>query len=243
MSGYLLDAYPASSTIYCLFDSFAASTGAPSTISGFATSDIQIYKNGSTTQRSSTSGFALLDTDGIDFDAVTGINGFSVDLSDNTDSGFYAAGATYSIVISTIMIDSQTVSFVVGTFRIVAAENTAGTPAADAVRIGGTSQTGADLGAINVSNLNTLSGHDPGATIGTSTLTLANITTTALTEDYSTKNGTVTLTQAVYEILSLLQEKSASGTTLTAKKRDGSTTAMTFTADSSTAPSSLTRAT
>lgn len=105
-------------TLYVPFDSFAASTGAPSTISGFAVSDIQIYKDGGTTQRASTSGFTLLDTDGIDFDGITGINGFSIDLSDNTTADFYQAGSRYFVVISTITVDSQTVSFVACTFSI-----------------------------------------------------------------------------------------------------------------------------
>lgn len=141
MSGFLLDQYPAGATVYCFFDSFAGATGAPSTISGFAVGDILIYKNGSTTQRASTNGYTLLDTDGIDFDSITGLNGFSVDLSDNTTAGFFAVGSQYTIVISTITVDSQTVSFVVGTFRIVAAENTAGYPAVDLARILGTALT------------------------------------------------------------------------------------------------------
>lgn len=51
---------------------------------------------------------------------------------------------------------------------------------ANVVKVGptgsGTSQTAKDLGAINVTNLNTLSGHDPGATLGTSTLTQTQVT-------------------------------------------------------------------
>lgn len=43
-------------------------------------------------------------------------------------------------------------------------------------KIAGTSQTAKDLGAINVTNLNTLSSHDPGATLGTSTLTQTQVT-------------------------------------------------------------------
>lgn len=105
-------------TLYVPFDSFAASTGAPTTISGFAVGDIKIYKDGGTTERASTSGFTLLDTDGIDFDAITGINGFSIDLSDNTTADFYQAGSRYFVVISTITVDSQTVSFVACTFSI-----------------------------------------------------------------------------------------------------------------------------
>ena len=64
----------------------------------------------------------------------------------------------------------------------------------------------------------------------------------AFTEAYSTDGGTKTLPQALYEICSMLQEKSVSGTTVTVKKVDGSTSAMTFTLDSATDPTSITRA-
>jgi hypothetical protein len=106
------------STIYIPFDSFAGATGASITITGLAVGDILIYKNGGTTQRASTTGFTLLDTDGIDFDGITGIHGFSIDLSSNATADFYTAGASYFIVISTITVDSQTVSFVAAHFRI-----------------------------------------------------------------------------------------------------------------------------
>lgn len=66
--------------------------------------------------------------------------------------------------------------------------------------------------------------------------------TTALTEAYSTDGGTVTVAQALYELLALASEFSVSGTTMTVKKRDGSTTALTLTLDSASAPTSITRA-
>lgn len=91
---------------FCTYDSDGASV----TITGLAVTDIEIYKNGSTTQRASDAGYALLDTDGIDFDSITGLHGFSVDLSDNTDAGFYVAGQ-YWLVVSAITVDGQTVSF------------------------------------------------------------------------------------------------------------------------------------
>lgn len=64
----------------------------------------------------------------------------------------------------------------------------------------------------------------------------------ALTESYAADGATFTLNQAVYMIWSLLAERSRSSTTLTSGKLDG-TSAMTFTLDSATAPSSQTRAT
>lgn len=132
---------PAGGTLYHLFDTFASSTGAPITMSGFAVGDILVYKNGSTTQRSSTAGFTLLDTDGIDFDSITGIHGFSIDTSDNTDASFYTTGGWFHVVVSAVTVDSQTMSFVACAFRIVAAESSAGVSKVDVTHFGGTAGT------------------------------------------------------------------------------------------------------
>lgn len=66
--------------------------------------------------------------------------------------------------------------------------------------------------------------------------------TTALTESYAADGATVTVAQALYMLLALLSEFSVSGTTLTAKKLDGSTAAGTFTLSDATNPTSITRA-
>lgn len=116
MSSHLGD-FPTGATVYVPFHTFGLS-GESITITGLATSDIKIYKDGSTTERSSTAGFTLLDTDGIDFDGLTGIHGFSINLADNTDAGFYAAGHEYVVVVSSIVLNTQTVSFVAATFSI-----------------------------------------------------------------------------------------------------------------------------
>lgn len=106
-------------TLYIPFATYDSNDPSASvTMTGLATTDIEIYKNGSTTQRASDNGYALLDTDGTDFDAITGIHGFSVDLADNSDAGFYAAGAQYWIVVSSVTVDAGVVSFVAATFRI-----------------------------------------------------------------------------------------------------------------------------
>ncbi len=72
---------------------------------------------------------------------------------------------------------------------------------------------------------------------------LSAIGSAALTESYAADGSAVTLNQAVYMIWSLLAERTIAGTTLTAKKLDGSTTSMTFTLDSATIPTTQTRAT
>ncbi|MBX9607277.1 MAG: hypothetical protein K2Y51_13715 [Gammaproteobacteria bacterium] len=128
---------PAGSVLPVIFDSFAGGTGASITLTGLAVTDIEVYKGTSMTQRASDNGYALIDTDGIDLDGITGIHGFSIDTSDNSDAGFYAAGSFYTVVVSSVTIDSQTVSFVAATFRLVAAESAAGTPKADVSMFGG----------------------------------------------------------------------------------------------------------
>lgn len=126
---------PLGQTIYHLFDTAAGATGASVTITGLAVGDIEVYKNGSTTQRSSDAGYALLDTDGIDFDGITGVHGFSVNTGDNTDAGFFVAGGWYNVVVSAITVDSQTVSFVAFSFNLVTAQAVAGVPNANITHV------------------------------------------------------------------------------------------------------------
>lgn len=67
--------------------------------------------------------------------------------------------------------------------------------------------------------------------------------TSVVTQDYAADGAEFTPAQALYMIWSFLTEKAGSGTTVTCKKLNGSTTSMTFTLDSATQPTSLTRAT
>lgn len=106
-------------TLYIPFHTFDSNDPSASvTLTGLATTDIEIYKDGSTTQRASDAGYALLDTDGIDFDGITGIHGLSINLADNSTAGFYASGSQYWVVISSVTVDAATINFVLCTFRI-----------------------------------------------------------------------------------------------------------------------------
>lgn len=67
--------------------------------------------------------------------------------------------------------------------------------------------------------------------------------TTQVTEAYRANGAAPTLAQFMSEVLAHLGEAAISGTTKTIKKLDHATTAETFTLDSSTAPTSITRAT
>lgn len=225
---------PASSTLYIPFATYDAN-GASVTLTGLAVTDIEIYKNGSVTQRASDAGYALLDTDGIDFDAITGLHGFSVNLSDNTDAGFYSAGAFYWVVVSTVTISAQTVTVLAATFRIREAETTAGRIEARVASIaaGAIDATAIATGAIDADAL----AADAGTEIANAVLT------TAMTESYSADGGTMTLAQALYQLCQYNQDRSIASTTMTVKKVDGTTTAYTITLNDATTPTSVSRAT
>ena len=66
--------------------------------------------------------------------------------------------------------------------------------------------------------------------------------TTAATESYASDGAAATPAQLLYMILCSVSEFAVSSTTITGKKLDGSTTAMTWTLDDATSPTSRTRA-
>jgi len=69
------------------------------------------------------------------------------------------------------------------------------------------------------------------------------VLTTAMTEAYAADGATFTVAQALYEICQSVSEFAIADMTKTVKKRDGSTTAATYTLDDATSPTSITRAT
>jgi hypothetical protein len=75
---------------------------------------LRVYKNGSTTERTSSSG--LTDTE--DHDSHAGTHLASIDTSDDADAGFYAAGNDYFVKFTAMTIDGQTVNAWVGWFSI-----------------------------------------------------------------------------------------------------------------------------
>lgn len=75
---------------------------------------IRVYKDGSNVER--TSGAGITDTE--DFDSITGVHHCDIDLSDNTDAGFYAAGSDYFVVLVGAVIDGKTVNVCLAQFGI-----------------------------------------------------------------------------------------------------------------------------
>ncbi len=89
------------------FTTFAAATGAPTTLAG--TPAISIYKDNNTTE--TTTGITLT----VDFDSLTGLHNVNID----TANAFYASGSTFTVVITTGTVGgTSVVGYVVGSFSI-----------------------------------------------------------------------------------------------------------------------------
>lgn len=74
-------------------------------------------------------------------------------------------------------------------------------------------------------------------------ISVTDILTTQMAQSYAADGVAPTLAQALFLIQQILGDFAISGTTLTVREIDGATTAATFTLDSATVPTSLTRTT
>jgi hypothetical protein len=179
-----------------MFDSYDGGTGASITLTGLAITDVEIYKGTSMTQRASDAGVVLLDTDGIDIDGVTGIHGFSIDTGDNTDAGFYAVGSFFTVVVSAVTIDAQTVNFVAGTFRLLAAEAIAGKPKADVDAWLGTAAATPTVAGVPEVDLTHVAGATTNvSTIATSVQTIVGVTAAVIADAVLDEDMTAHQTQ------------------------------------------------
>jgi len=159
---------PIGKVVPFIFDTFAGSTGASITLTGLVVGDVRIIKDATVTPKANpTAGIALIDTDGIDIGGgapMTGIHGFTIDTGNTTDAGYFAVGSYYNVVVDSVTIDSQTVRFLVGAFRLMAAEAQAGYPKTDSQYVTGAApETGTVIAVAvrtemdsNSSDLNTI---------------------------------------------------------------------------------------
>lgn len=186
-------------TIPHLFGAYDGGTGASIVISGLAVTDIEVFKDGSVTQRASDNGYALLDTDGIDFDGRVGIHGFSIDSSDNSDAGFYVVGPIYHVVVDAITVDAQTVRFVAFSFRLHdATRGMAGTalPDAAAEAAGGLFTRGTGAGQINQDANGRIDTHP--VALAANVITAASIAAAAMNGKGDWTVGAVTLADGAH---------------------------------------------
>jgi len=107
--------YDTSETVCIPFNTFSSDDPSASvTITNLVAGDVEIHKDGGTTQRSSDAGVTVT----IDFDSVTGNHMLVIDLSDNTDAGFYSAGSRYQVRVEGTTVDGATVNAWIGAFSI-----------------------------------------------------------------------------------------------------------------------------
>jgi len=242
-------------TFYHAFTTRAFATGIPTVLSG--TPVLSVLEENNATPI--TAGVSV----SVDRASVVGLNEATIVA---TAANGYESGKSYSIYISTGTVGGvSAVGEVVGQFTI-------GASAAAVDLANGTDGLGAiktDTAAVLVDTGTTLPAtlgtpaSDVSADIAAMKVDTAAIlvdtgtdgvvvsaagftdiwATTSLTEAYAADGAAATPAEMLYMIWSCVSEFAIASTTITAKKLDGSTTAMTFTLDSATDPTSRTRAT
>jgi hypothetical protein len=83
----------------------------------FVASDVNIYKNGSATQKTTTNGLTMTSP----FDSITGLHLLLIDTSNNTgDTGFWSAGSIYTVVLAppTTTVAGQAVVRTIAVFTL-----------------------------------------------------------------------------------------------------------------------------
>lgn len=157
----------------------------------------------------------------------------------NAATASYGSAGSYGLLIETNL--DGTVSS-----RLASASYTAPLDAAGTRSAVGLASANLDTQLSGINSKTTNLPASPAATGDAMTLTSAYDFakgTVAMTESYAAKGATMTPAQALYQINQHLSENSVSGTTMTLKKRDNSTTAKTFTLDDATSPTSITETT
>ena len=126
------------STIRLFFNSTNPDGGgapvAPS--SAFVAADVCIWKDGSATQKASTAGVTVTSP----FDSIVGLHLVEIDTSNNTDTGFWASGSSYTVrLVTAKTVATYSVSgLLIGEFSIEL-------QTADVRKIGGDGQSATDL--------------------------------------------------------------------------------------------------
>ena len=117
MSVPQLGDYDTTETVVIPFNSFSSNDPSASvTLTDLIATDVEIYKDGSLTERDSAthSGIAV----DVDVDATAGAHWVTIDLSDNDDAGFYVAGSRYVVKMVGVTIDGAPINAWIGSFSI-----------------------------------------------------------------------------------------------------------------------------
>lgn len=102
-------------TVVIPFNTFDSNDPSASvTATNLANTDVHIHKDGGLTQRSSAVGVAV----DVDVDGIAGCHWVTIDLSDNTDAGFYADGSQFSVRVEGVTVDAATINPWIGAFTV-----------------------------------------------------------------------------------------------------------------------------
>lgn len=127
---------PQGDTYYIMFTTRAFSTGAPTALTS---GTFSVYEEATATPIQSTQALTA------SVNSVTGLNRIAVVA---TSGNGYDIGSYYSVVLDAGTVDSvSVVGEVVGHFRVIPPEVSAGIPDVNTMYIGDTAQTGNDVGA------------------------------------------------------------------------------------------------
>ncbi len=111
---YLGD-FPVNATVHWAFTTNSGAGARTDPSSAWEAADLVCFKDGSDVERASTSGYTITST----FNSETGVTKVSIDLSDNTTAGFWAAGHEYYCVLyPDETVDSQAIASVSANFSI-----------------------------------------------------------------------------------------------------------------------------
>lgn len=82
----------------------------------FDLADFDVYKDGSDVQRTSTAGFTYTEA----VDSNTGVHRISIDLSDDSDAGFYSARSDFALILTpdTETVDGQVIGAIIAQWSI-----------------------------------------------------------------------------------------------------------------------------
>jgi hypothetical protein len=117
------------------FSTHQGAGGNVAPVSAFEAADIRIYRAAdgaafSNTQRSSANGITMTSP----FDTLVGVHDVDIDLTDNTDAGFYASGYLYSVMLAPDeTIDGETITGVVLAYFEIGPQPPSAADIADAV--------------------------------------------------------------------------------------------------------------
>lgn len=104
-------------TLHFQFASYNDSGDSEAT-SGFAVTDIEVFKDGAATPRATDSGYSLISDTGQMGDRV-GLMRFRIQLFNTADdANFYAQGSWYQVAVDAVTIDGKTVRQWTGSFEI-----------------------------------------------------------------------------------------------------------------------------